>query len=93
MPAPCWNPSSCVDKSRGHGAGHQRTALYEGEMRARRAGWSLTPHRVPQLPRAAVLQTEVFFAERPSTHFRGPLGAKSMSEAPYNPVALARQRD
>ena len=37
---------------------------------------------MPDLPR-----TEVLFAE---THDRvGPLGAKSMSESPYNPVAPA----
>ena len=36
---------------------------------------------------ADVPRTEVFFAETSDTI--GPLGAKSMSESPYNPVAAA----
>ena len=36
---------------------------------------------------ADVPRTEVFFADTSDTI--GPLGAKSMSESPYNPVAAA----
>ena len=45
---------------------------------------------IPQLPHPAfadVPRTEVYFAD---TYDKlGPLGAKSMSESPYNPVAAA----
>jgi len=64
------------------------TALYE-EMRLDGEGRVTTDafrnYHVPQFADAPV--TEVFFAH---THDAlGPLGAKSMSEAPYNPVAPA----
>jgi putative selenate reductase molybdopterin-binding subunit len=42
-------------------------------------------YHVPQF--ADIPHTEVYFAN--TTDARGPLGAKSMSEAPYNPVAPA----
>jgi CO/xanthine dehydrogenase Mo-binding subunit len=45
----------------------------------------LRSYHIPQL--ADVPPTEVFFAESVDT--LGPFGAKSMSEAPYNPVAPA----
>jgi CO/xanthine dehydrogenase Mo-binding subunit len=46
---------------------------------------ALRNYHVPQF--ADIPRTEVYFAD---THDElGPLGAKSMSEAPYNPVAPA----
>lgn len=64
------------------------TAMYE-EMRIDESGAVENPelrnYHVPQIGDAP--DTEVVFAE---THDElGPLGAKSMSEAPYNPVAPA----
>ena len=45
----------------------------------------LRNYHIPQL--ADVPETEVYFADTYDSI--GPLGAKSMSEAPYNPVAPA----
>jgi putative selenate reductase molybdopterin-binding subunit len=64
------------------------TALYEevrldGEGRVRNA--EIRNYHIPQFVDSPV--TEVHFAE--TTDSLGPLGAKSMSEAPYNPVAPA----
>lgn len=64
------------------------TALYE-EMLTDGAGAittdALRNYHVPQI--ADVPVTEVYFAD--TADALGPLGAKSMSEAPYNPVAPA----
>ncbi len=63
------------------------TALYE-EMRTEQGVVSTRTLRHYHLPQFADLpRTEVYFAET-SDEF-GPLGAKSMSESPYNPVAPA----
>lgn len=64
------------------------SALYE-EMRIDGDGSVINPelrnYHIPQLSDAPL--TDIFFAD---THDDlGPLGAKSMSEAPYNPVAPA----
>ena len=64
------------------------TAMYE-EMMVDAAGRMITnvlrQYHIPQL--ADVPRTEVYFAA--TTDEIGPLGAKSMSESPYNPVAPA----
>ncbi|MEU3009758.1 molybdopterin cofactor-binding domain-containing protein [Nocardia asteroides] len=63
------------------------TALYE-EMRTERGvvtTRTLRHYHVPQF--ADLPRTEVYFAE--TSDELGPLGAKSMSESPYNPVAPA----
>ena len=64
------------------------TAMYE-EMRINESGAVENPelrnYHVPQMGDAP--ETEVVFAE--TYDELGPLGAKSMSEAPYNPVAPA----
>ncbi|PFG34940.1 molybdopterin-dependent oxidoreductase [Sanguibacter antarcticus] len=63
-------------------------ALYE-EVRLDGAGHVLTrtfrEYHVPQI--ADLPRTEVYFAD--TVDSIGPLGAKSMSEAPFNPVAAA----
>jgi CO/xanthine dehydrogenase Mo-binding subunit len=62
--------------------------LYE-EMVIDHTGRVVNPHfRDYHLPSFAdVPRTEVFFAD--TTDTLGPMGAKSMSESPYNPVAAA----
>ncbi|KAF0849011.1 molybdopterin-dependent oxidoreductase [Nocardia caishijiensis] len=63
------------------------TALYE-DMRTERGvvtTRTLRHYHVPQF--ADLPRTEVYFAE--TRDALGPLGAKSMSESPYNPVAPA----
>lgn len=60
---------------------HEEMMLVDGEVLTR----AFRHYRVPQM--ADVPPTEVLFAD---THDElGPRGAKSMSEAPYNPVAPA----
>ncbi|MBW0275637.1 aldehyde oxidase [Nocardia sp. MH4] len=63
------------------------TALYE-DMRTERGVVTTRTLRHYHLPQFADLpRTEVYFAE--TSDELGPLGAKSMSESPYNPVAPA----
>jgi len=82
------NPEQLRGQVEGGTAQAIGTALYEemlldGEGRVTTT--ALRNYHVPQF--ADVPRTEVYFA---STHDdMGPLGAKSMSEAPYNPVAPA----
>ncbi len=82
------NPQQCRGQVEGGAAQAIGTALYE-EMTIGDDGTVLTAtlrnYHIPQL--ADLPMTEVYFAD---THDEtGPLGAKSMSESPYNPVAPA----
>jgi len=68
--------------AQGYGSAlYEEMLLHEGEVLTR----SFRHYRVPQL--GDVPPTEVLFADTHDT--LGPRGAKSMSEAPYNPVAPA----
>ncbi len=82
------NPEQLRGQIEGGTAQAIGTALYE-EMRLDGAGTVTTTafrnYHVPQFADLPV--TEVLFAE--TFDELGPLGAKSMSEAPYNPVAPA----
>ena len=82
------NPEQLRGQIEGGTAQALGTALYE-EMRLDGEGRVLNPeirnYHVPQF--ADVPHTEVYFAATVDT--LGPVGAKSMSEAPYNPVAPA----
>ncbi|QNE46094.1 molybdopterin-dependent oxidoreductase [Glaciihabitans sp. INWT7] len=82
------NPEQLRGQIEGATAQAIGTALYE-EMRLDGAGRvTTTAFRNYHVPRFAdIPDTEVFFAE--TFDALGPLGAKSMSEAPYNPVAPA----
>jgi putative selenate reductase molybdopterin-binding subunit len=82
------NPLQCRGQIEGGVAQSLGAALYE-EVLIDETGRVVNPtfrnYHVPQfgdLPR-----TEVFFAD--TCDSIGPLGAKSMSEAPYNPIAAA----
>jgi putative selenate reductase molybdopterin-binding subunit len=81
------NPEQLRGQVEGGTAQGIGSALYEeivvrgGEVLTR----TFRNYRVPQL--ADIGPTEVLFADTVDT--LGPLGAKSMSEAPYNPVAPA----
>ncbi|WP_433758610.1 molybdopterin-dependent oxidoreductase [Nocardia sp. CA-135398] len=81
------NPAQCRGQVVGGVAQAIGTALYEdmrsvrGEVTTR----TLRHYHIPQL--ADLPHTEVYFAE--TADDLGPLGAKSMSESPYNPVAPA----
>jgi putative selenate reductase molybdopterin-binding subunit len=82
------NPMQC----RGASGGWRRPGDRRGTLRGhedRRRGQGEQPD-VPRLPHPAfadIPRTEIYFAD---TYDRiGPLGAKSMSESPYNPVAAA----
>lgn len=81
------NPVQCRGQVEGGVAQALGTALYE-DMRSA-AGLvttqSLRHYHIPQF--ADVPRTEVYFAD--TADALGPLGAKSMSESPYNPVAPA----
>jgi CO/xanthine dehydrogenase Mo-binding subunit len=82
------NPEQCRGQVEGGVAQAIGSALYE-EMRVSPEGAVITKdlrnYHIPQLADLPV--TEVYFAD---THDElGPLGAKSMSESPYNPVAPA----
>ncbi|MGY2047404.1 molybdopterin-dependent oxidoreductase [Methylobacterium sp. JK268] len=82
------NPMQCRGQIEGGVAQAIGAALYE-EVRIDEAGRVATPSfRSYHIPAVAdVPRTEVLFAD---THDRiGPLGAKSMSESPFNPVAAA----
>ncbi|RTE94942.1 molybdopterin cofactor-binding domain-containing protein [Bradyrhizobium sp. LVM 105] len=82
------NPMQCRGQVEGGVAQALGAALYE-EMVIDAEGRVINPKfRDYHLPSFAdVPRTEVFFAE--TTDTIGPLGAKSMSESPYNPVAAA----
>ncbi|WP_409187798.1 molybdopterin-dependent oxidoreductase [Bradyrhizobium sp. RDM4] len=82
------NPMQCRGQVEGGVAQALGAALYE-EMVIDATGRVTNPKfRDYHLPSYAdVPRTEVFFAETSDTI--GPLGAKSMSESPYNPVAAA----
>jgi putative selenate reductase molybdopterin-binding subunit len=82
------NPEQCRGQIEGGVAQGIGSALYE-EMHIGPDGTVLTQtlrnYHIPQL--ADVPVTEVYFAD--TYDELGPLGAKSMSESPYNPVAPA----
>lgn len=82
------NPMQCRGQVEGGVAQALGAALYE-EMLIDAEGRVTNPkfrdYHVPSF--ADVPRTEVLFAETSDTI--GPLGAKSMSESPYNPVAAA----
>jgi putative selenate reductase molybdopterin-binding subunit len=82
------NPMQCRGQIEGGVAQALGAALYE-EMVIDESGKVTNPKfRDYHLPSFAdVPRTEVFFAETSDTV--GPMGAKSMSESPYNPVAAA----
>jgi len=82
------NPMQCRGQIEGGVAQALGAALYE-EMVIDEQGRVVNPkfrdYHVPSF--ADVPRTEVLFAD--TTDSIGPLGAKSMSESPYNPVAAA----
>ncbi|MEY2849999.1 MAG: hypothetical protein RI885_2666 [Actinomycetota bacterium] len=81
------NPEQLRGQIEGGTAQALGTALYE-EMRledGRVVNADIRNYHVPQF--ADIPVTEVYFAQ--TVDALGPLGAKSMSEAPYNPVAPA----
>ena len=82
------NPMQCRGQVEGGVAQSLGAALYE-EMVIDDGGRVLNPKfRDYHLPSFAdIPRTEVFFADTRDT--LGPMGAKSMSESPYNPVAAA----
>jgi CO/xanthine dehydrogenase Mo-binding subunit/aerobic-type carbon monoxide dehydrogenase small subunit (CoxS/CutS family) len=82
------NPMQCRGQVEGGVAQSLGATLYE-EMVIDDGGRVLNPRfRDYHLPSFAdIPRTEVFFANTSDT--LGPMGAKSMSESPYNPVAAA----
>ncbi|WP_431971299.1 molybdopterin-dependent oxidoreductase [Nocardia sp. bgisy134] len=81
------NPVQCRGQVEGGVAQAIGTALYE-DMRSEHGvvtTRTLRHYHIPQL--ADLPSTEVYFAD--TADELGPLGAKSMSESPYNPVAPA----
>jgi putative selenate reductase molybdopterin-binding subunit len=82
------NPMQCRGQIEGGVAQSLGAALYE-EMVIDENGRVVNPKfRGYHLPSFAdIPRTEVFFAD--TTDSIGPMGAKSMSESPYNPVAAA----
>ena len=82
------NPMQCRGQVEGGVAQSLGATLYE-EMVIDDAGRVVNPSfRDYHLPSFAdIPRTEVFFAD--TTDTLGPMGAKSMSESPYNPVAAA----
>lgn len=82
------NPMQCRGQVEGGVAQSLGATLYE-ELVIDEAGRMINPRfRDYHLPSFAdVPRTEVFFADTYDTI--GPMGAKSMSESPYNPVAAA----
>ncbi|GAA3248773.1 molybdopterin-dependent oxidoreductase [Pseudonocardia petroleophila] len=82
------NPEQCRGQVEGGVAQALGSALFEEVVldgTGRVTTSVLRDYHVPQL--ADVPRTEVLFADTHDEH--GPFGAKSMSEAPYNPVAPA----
>ena len=82
------NPMQCRGQVEGGVAQSLGAALYE-EMVIDDGGHVVNPKfRDYHLPSFAdIPRTEVYFAD--TTDSIGPMGAKSMSESPYNPVAAA----
>jgi putative selenate reductase molybdopterin-binding subunit len=82
------NPMQCRGQVEGGVAQSLGAALYE-EMVIDEGGRVVNPKfRDYHLPSFAdIPRTEVYFAD--TTDSIGPMGAKSMSESPYNPVAAA----
>jgi CO/xanthine dehydrogenase Mo-binding subunit len=82
------NPMQCRGQIEGGVAQSLGATLYE-EMVIDEGGRVINPKfRDYHLPSFAdVPRTEVLFADTSDT--LGPMGAKSMSESPYNPVAAA----
>jgi len=82
------NPMQCRGQVEGGVAQSLGAALYE-EMVIDEGGRVVNPKfRDYHLPSFAdVPRTEVYFAD--TSDALGPMGAKSMSESPYNPVAAA----
>jgi putative selenate reductase molybdopterin-binding subunit len=82
------NPMQCRGQIEGGVAQSLGATLYE-EMVIDERGRVVNPKfRDYHLPSFAdIPRTEVFFAD--TTDALGPMGAKSMSESPYNPVAAA----
>ena len=82
------NPMQCRGQVEGGVAQSLGATLYE-EMLIDEAGRVINPKfRDYHLPSFVdVPRTEVFFAD--TTDTLGPMGAKSMSESPYNPAAAA----
>jgi putative selenate reductase molybdopterin-binding subunit len=82
------NPMQCRGQVEGGVAQSLGATLYE-EMVIDDSGRVINPKfRDYHLPSFAdIPRTEVFFAD--TTDSIGPMGAKSMSESPYNPVAAA----
>ena len=82
------NPMQCRGQVEGGVAQSLGAALYE-EMVIDDSGRVINPKfRDYHLPSFAdIPRTEVFFAD--TSDALGPMGAKSMSESPYNPVAAA----
>ena len=82
------NPMQCRGQIEGGVAQSIGAALYE-EMKIDGGGRVINPtfrnYHLPQF--GDVPRTEVFFAD--TTDTIGPLGAKSMSESPYNPINAA----
>jgi putative selenate reductase molybdopterin-binding subunit len=82
------NPMQCRGQVEGGVAQSLGATLYE-EMVIDEAGRIINPkfrdYHLPQF--ADIPRTEVFFADTSDTI--GPMGAKSMSESPYNPVGPA----
>jgi CO/xanthine dehydrogenase Mo-binding subunit/aerobic-type carbon monoxide dehydrogenase small subunit (CoxS/CutS family) len=82
------NPMQCRGQVEGGVAQSLGATLYE-EMVIDDSGRVVNPkfrdYHLPQF--ADIPRTEVFFADTSDTI--GPMGAKSMSESPYNPVAAA----
>ncbi|MET4134720.1 molybdopterin cofactor-binding domain-containing protein [Pseudarthrobacter sp. PvP090] len=82
------NPRQCRGQIEGGIAQALGAALYE-EVRVDDAGWVTTDilrqYHIPSF--ADVPRSEVYFAD--TSDKLGPLGAKSMSESPFNPVAPA----
>jgi putative selenate reductase molybdopterin-binding subunit len=82
------NPMQCRGQIEGGVAQSLGATLYE-EMVIDEGGRVVNPrfrdYHVPSF--ADVPRTEVYFAE--TSDALGPMGAKSMSESPYNPVAAA----
>jgi putative selenate reductase molybdopterin-binding subunit len=82
------NPMQCRGQVEGGVAQSLGATLYE-EMVIDAGGRVVNPkfrdYHLPQF--ADVPRTEVYFADTSDT--LGPMGAKSMSESPYNPVAAA----
>src|SRR5262249_45958740 len=82
------NPMQCRGQVEGAVAQALGAALYEEMVIAadgQVANLSFRNYHIPAF--ADLPRTEVFFAD--TADRLGPLGAKSMSESPYNPVAAA----